>query len=92
MNLIFGAISQLTGGLINDLTTAIIGMFVISFIVMGFDYLKNLFENHINKMQTNKHLDRARTYQGLAESMEDKVSRDYLNSRYRNEIRKASSL
>jgi hypothetical protein len=43
-DLIFQTIGSLTGGLITDLTTAIIGMFTIAFICMGFDLLKGVFD------------------------------------------------
>lgn len=89
-DILFQSISTLTGGLITDLTTALIAMFAITFICMGFDYLKDIFENKIHARQTTASLDRARSYKGMAELMDDRVSKDYLNARYRSEIRKAA--
>lgn len=43
-DILFQTMSSMTGGLINDLTTAMIAMFTLTFIVMGFDYLKDSFE------------------------------------------------
>lgn len=90
-DILFQVVSNLTGGLISDLTTALVAMFTLAFIVMGIDYLKDSFESFISIRQTNSSLDRARTYKNLADSADDQVSKDYLNTRYRNEIRKAAS-
>ncbi len=90
MNIIFQAITSLTGGLINDLTTAIVGMLVLGFICMGIDYLKDVFENAVHTSGTNKALKDARSYKALANSMDDDVSRDYLNAKYHNAIRRAA--
>lgn len=40
MNLIFQALSNMTGGLIADSTTLVIGLVTLGFMVMGFDKLK----------------------------------------------------
>ncbi|OGR08229.1 MAG: hypothetical protein A2511_14855 [Deltaproteobacteria bacterium RIFOXYD12_FULL_50_9] len=46
-DIVFQAISQLTGGLITDLTTAIVGMVLLSFIAMGGDLLLNVLDSMI---------------------------------------------
>lgn len=89
-DILFQAISSMTGGLINDLTTAMLGMVVLGFLVFGVDYLKDIFEDSIARRETNASLDRARSYKKMAESIDDQVSKDYLNARYRNEIRRAA--
>lgn len=49
LSLIFQAASNLTGGLVNDLTTAIIAVITLLFIVLGLDYLLHLFRHSISK-------------------------------------------
>jgi hypothetical protein len=41
-DLIFSAVSEMTGGIINDVTTACLGVVVIFMIIEGFDYLKEV--------------------------------------------------
>lgn len=55
-DMIFNAISQLTGGLIADLSTAIIAMIMLSFIAMGFDYLLDILDNRIKSTIAHKQL------------------------------------
>ncbi len=43
-DLIFSVVSDLTGGLVTDLTTVIIAMVGFGFILMGLDYLKDAME------------------------------------------------
>ena len=89
-DIVFQSISNMTGGLINDLTTAIIAMAGIGIILMGFEYLKDCLVDSIHTRETNAALDRARSYKSMADEMDDEVSKDYLNARYRNEIRRAA--
>ena len=56
MNIIFQAISNLTGGLITDLTTAIVAMIALSFIGMGFDLLLDILDNRIKSHVDKKKL------------------------------------
>lgn len=89
-DIIFQSVSSLTGGLISDMTTAICGLFAITFLLIGVDWLKDIFELAMQKKNTNAALDRAKSYKALADSMDCQVSKDYLNARYRNEIRRAA--
>ena len=89
-DMLFSAISSMTGGLINDITTLMVGMLGLGFIVFGFEHLKDVFEESMHKRQVNASLDRARSYKKLADDMDDQVSKDYLNAKYRSEIRRAS--
>lgn len=59
MNIIFNAVSQLTGGLINDITSMVIGMVVLSFIAMGLDYLKDVLDGVMDRRASNKYFSRA---------------------------------
>jgi len=46
-DILFQTISSMTGGLVSDITTAMVAMFAIAFIVIGIDYLKDVFESHV---------------------------------------------
>lgn len=52
--LVFQAISQMTGGLITDMTTAIIGMVMLSFVAMGADLLLDILGNRIKKAKVDQ--------------------------------------
>ena len=53
-DVLFTTVSSLTGGLVTDLQTAMIAMLVISFIMFGFDRLKNLLTESINQAKHNQ--------------------------------------
>lgn len=55
-DMIFGAISQMTGGLIADLSTAMIAMVMFSFIAIGFDLLLDVLDNKIKVRNDHKKL------------------------------------
>lgn len=55
IDIVFQSISQLTGGLITDLTTAIVGMVLLSFIAMGADLLLDVLGSMVaSKMDFKK--------------------------------------
>lgn len=89
-DILFQVITSLTGGLVTDLTTALVALLAISFLVFGIDILREAFETSIQRKNTNSSLDRARSYKQQADLMDDQVSKDYLNARYRSEIRRAA--
>lgn len=61
-DILFTAMSSMTGGLVTDLTTAMLGMLVLGFIVFGFDHLKDLFENSIAERNRDYHYEKAKIY------------------------------
>ncbi len=85
-DILFQIASNLTGGLVDDLTTAMIAMVTIAFIVFGLDHLKDAFEAHIN----DRYLDSARSFRNKMNSSTDKTERDLLKAKYRNAIRRAA--
>ena len=54
LSLVFQAASNLTGGLVNDLTTVIVAIITLSFIVLGLDYLLFLFKTLTERGETEK--------------------------------------
>jgi len=55
-DIIFQAISNLTGGLITDLTTAIVGIILLSFIAMGFDLILDVLGSRVQSLTQRKKL------------------------------------
>lgn len=53
-NILFTTISNLTGGLITDVTTLIVGMVTLAFILMGLDILKDVILDGINGQNASK--------------------------------------
>lgn len=91
MQVLFDAISSLTGGLINDLTTCMVGMLVIGFICMGIDYLRDVLESGIRSHNQNKHYEKAQIYHANMKAHEDnEVARDYYRAKYRASINKSA--
>jgi hypothetical protein len=70
VDILFQVASNLTGGLINDVTTALVAMLGIGFICMGIDYLKDVFENHINAANEKHHINKAHEYLGRSKYYE----------------------
>lgn len=58
-DIIFQTVSNLTGGLITDMTTLIVGLVTVAFILMGLDLLidvlNHAMDNHQKKMARNKY-------------------------------------
>lgn len=46
-NILFSSFSALTGGLVTDLTTTMLALLGVGFVVMGFDYLREAFEARV---------------------------------------------
>ena len=55
-DIIFQSLSHLTGGLITDLTTAIVGMVLLSFIAMGFDLILDVLDSRMQFLAQRKKL------------------------------------
>jgi len=47
MNILFATISNLTGGLINDITTLLVILLTLAFVVMGLDILKDTMFRYV---------------------------------------------
>lgn len=88
VDLIFGAISDLTGGLITDLTTVVIGLLTISFIAMGADLIISALAS---SYADSKRTGRVRsTFEELQKARESgsEVERDMAKSRYNDALRR----
>lgn len=99
-DIIFQTVSNLTGGLIVDIQTAIIGLVTIGFILMGLDYLKDLLlstyegttvkDSELDSFMAEENLRNEYRSRGFSESEVDmKVSEDrtsVFRSRYKKTI------
>lgn len=57
---IIDSFSRLTGGLISDMQSAILGCLLIAFILMGLDYLMGVLGNVISSRAADRYMDKAR--------------------------------
>ena len=90
LNIIFNAVSQLTGGLINDITSMVTGMVVLGFIAMGLDHLKYVLDGIMDRRASDKHLERARFSKEAAEnSAFGSVEHDWNMAMYRRHLKKS---
>lgn len=88
------ALSTLTGGLVNDLKTLILGMVVCAFLLMALDYLKDLFgdtiETFVSHRNSNKYFENARfAKEARDNSVFGSAEYDFNNALYRRFIRKS---
>jgi hypothetical protein len=90
LQMVYASVTTLTGGLINDMTTACLGVVAIGVIICALDYLKDMFDGMIQRAVSGRALEKARSYKKMENSMDDEVSKDFLRAKYRNEIRKAA--
>jgi len=89
-DILFKTCSDLTGGLVTDIQTAIIAMLVIAFIMMGFDFLKEALEHSMQSQRKGRAYDEARTYQANGENATNQLDRDIARARYRDAVKRAS--
>jgi len=85
--LIFSVASELTGGLITDLGSAVIGLLTLGFIAMGLDLLKNIFENLIQNTGYQRGLTTAEKYkEHLGTLDKGSVEYDVMKRKYSKHI------
>jgi len=83
------------GGLVSDITTAMVAMFAITFIVIGIDYLKDVFESHVRSVTSRRYAEKAdclykdmKNFENFGQT--DSADYDIARARYRNAVRRAS--
>ncbi|MBI5847511.1 MAG: hypothetical protein HZB31_06100 [Nitrospirae bacterium] len=96
LNIIFQSVSTLTGGLVNDVTSLIVAMVSISFVLMALDLIKDALDNSIsshNEKARREEIEEEAEARYLdvmaAEGKGDVVAIDLAKSRYKKVIRKA---
>ena len=87
------ALSTLTGGLIADVQTLILGLVVLSFLAMGFDYLMDILGAFFDNNRADKYLRDARDIR-LAQQTWNKgtAEYDYHEHLYRRFVRRSAEL
>lgn len=53
-DILFTTVSNLTGGLITDMTTLVVGLITLAFILMGLDLLMDVFNHAMDNHAKNK--------------------------------------
>jgi len=91
MNLVFNAVSQMTGGLITDITSMVTGVIVLGFIAMGLDYLKDVLDGAMYRRSSDKWLSAAKVAKDSRDTWATGSAEwDHHNALYRRFIRKSS--
>lgn len=86
MNVIFQAISQLTGGLISDTTTLIVGILSITFICMALERLRDFIENTAAENQYYSASKKVGMTDVDIQEEKDAMRREYAKERYRRRL------
>jgi hypothetical protein len=93
MQYLMSALTTLTGGLIADMQSLILGLVVCSFIFMGLDYLMDVFGTIINDYRSNKYMKDAHAFLDARNDF-DRSSAEYAynNQIYQRLVRKSVDL
>ena len=88
IDLVFSSITNLTGGLVTDLTSAVIGLLTISFLAFGADLIIGVLAGRrIDKCRSDR-VHSAFSDREKAKKSGSQVERDMAESRYRNALRR----
>jgi hypothetical protein len=90
---LFDAFSQLTGGIVTDLKTAMLGIFTIFLIIIGWEKLISvLSENNFNRIHSDENLMSLKEKRDISSGFQrDYYNRAYnirLNSRIKKDLRR----
>ena len=87
---LMSALSTLTGGLVSDMQTLILGMVVLGFIAMGIDYLMDVVGHSIERASKNRSFERAKSTLAERDQYErGSAEYDRLSIRYRKLLNKS---
>jgi len=87
-DILFQSISNLTGGLITDLTTAIVGVVVLAFIGMGIDLLISVIQTSMCRDRLSGNVYKANHALQKAKASGSQVAIDIASARYRSALSK----
>ena len=88
IDILFQSISSLTGGLITDITTAMVGLLCLSFLAMGLDLLFSLVSNTVGRNHLSGAVLRANDELQQARNSGSQVKIDMARARYRSALNK----
>lgn len=92
-DIFFQVTSNLTGGLITDFGTAVVGLVLLLVIMAGLDLLKQLFETSIVNRRAEKNFSVAETYRNMRDvSDSESLEYDYYNALYKKHLSESVSL
>jgi hypothetical protein len=89
-DILFSTVTSLTGGLVTDLTSLIVAMIGIGFIIMGFDYIRECLERSIVSNRKASAYEDARQYDANYKNAHNDLDRDIARARYKDAVRRAS--
>ena len=88
--ILFDTVSNLTGGLVTDLQTLIVGVIVVSFIVFAIDILLSAINAGFENATRERNFERAQDFlDARNKTAKGTASWDYYNLKYRNALRKS---
>ena len=89
---LFDAASQLTGGLITDVKTLLLGLLVLGFLLIGFDIIFESLQDSFQSISSSRHYNEARYYHSLMGASErGSFEYDYYRSLYNKNLSAAAS-
>ncbi len=88
VDLVFSAITSLTGGLITDLASAVIGLLTISFIAFGADLIISVLAGRRMDKCRSDRVHSAFNDREKAKVSGSQVERDMADSRYKSALRR----
>jgi len=92
-DIFYKVLSNITGGLVHDFATAIIGLIFLLIIMAGLDLLKDLFEVSMVNRGAEKNWHAARHYLGFRDlSEQGSMEYDYYNALYKAHLSKSVSM
>ena len=87
---LFDLVSNLTGGLVNDVRTLLLGLLLIAFIAMAIDLLGIAITNSLERRTMDRNFERAQDFlETRNKTVKGTASWDYYNMKYRNALRRS---
>lgn len=87
---LFDLVSNLTGGLVNDVRTLLLGLLLIAFIAMAVDLLGIAITNSLERRTMDRNFERAQDFlETRNRTAKGTASWDYYNMKYRNALRRS---
>lgn len=89
MGIIFETLSSMTGGLIADSTTLVIGILVVGFMVMGFDMLKENLDLSLMGKRADSFGMQAEYWERESRNATSRIQKDEAELFYRHALRES---
>ena len=87
---LFDLVSNLTGGLVNDVRTLLLGLLLIAFIAMAIDLLGIAISNSLERRTMDRNFERAQDFLDTRnKTARGTAAWDYYNMKYPNALRRS---